>query len=173
MTEHKGSTTLFTTETGMRPYISAGTEDHKPELHSRPRADAAGVGASNLDGIRAVVVEDEGITQMQLRRSLKNAGATVVASATTGQEGVEAVLRERPDLVLMDVRMPGAIDGLEAAQLILAQYRVCIVMLTAFSDAEYRKRADEINVCAYLVKPVTSETLIPKLVSALRKFESG
>ena len=69
-----------------------------------------------LAGKSVVVVEDEGITQMQLRRILRNAGLKVVGSATNGAEGVEVVLRERPDLVLMDIRMPGSFDGLEAAR---------------------------------------------------------
>lgn len=108
--------------------------------------------------------------QMQLRRSLKNAGLKVVASAVTGEEGVEAVLRERPDLVLMDIRMPGAIDGLEAAKRILAEYAVCIVMLTAFSDEEYLNKAKALNVGGYVLKPVTTESLLPQLETAMRNF---
>ena len=86
---------------------------------------------------------------------------------------MEAVLRERPDLMLMDVQMPGPIDGLEAARRILAEYRVCIVMLTAFSQEEFRKRAAEINVCGYVLKPITTDTLLPQLEAALRGFQGG
>jgi AmiR/NasT family two-component response regulator len=123
-----------------------------------------------LAGKRVVVVEDEGITQMQLRRMLKNAGLTVLASAGNGEEGVETVLRERPDLVLMDICMPGPFDGLEAARRILAEYHVCLVMLTAFSDDNYRKRSAEIRTCGYVVKPITTESLIPLLEAAFRNF---
>lgn len=125
---------------------------------------------SSLSGKRVVIVEDEGVTQMQLRRILKQVGATVVASATTGETGVEAVLRELPDLVLMDIRMPGAFDGLEAARRILSEYYVCLVMLTAFSDEHYRQKAAELNAAGYVIKPITSETLIPQLEAALRSF---
>jgi two-component system, response regulator PdtaR len=123
-----------------------------------------------LAGMRVVIVEDEGITQMQLRRMLKLAGLDVVASATGAEQAVEIVLRERPDLVLMDIRMPGPYDGLEAARRILSEYSVCIVMLTAFSEDEYLEKARDLNVCGYVLKPVTSEILIPLLESALRSF---
>jgi len=101
---------------------------------------------------------------------LKNAGLKVVASAINGEQGVESVLRERPDLVLMDIRMPGSFDGLEAARRILAVYSVCIVMLTAFSDEEYQKQAEELKLCGYVLKPVTTESLIPKIEAAIRNF---
>src|SRR5690242_14654533 len=91
---------------------------------------------SVLSGKRVAVVEDEGITQLQLSRILRSQGLEVVGTAADGQEAVEVVLATRPDLVLMDIRMP-IMDGLEASERILAEYPVCIVMLTAFSDEEY------------------------------------
>lgn len=124
----------------------------------------------DLIGRRVVIVEDEGVTQMQLRRMLKQVGMTVLGSAINGQDGVDIVLRERPDLVLMDIRMPGAIDGLEAARRILAEFHVCIVMLTAFSEDEYRRRAEEIAVADYIVKPVTRDILVPAITAALKRF---
>lgn len=101
----------------------------KPAIFS-PHEQSSGpdIPSSPLAGKRVVIVEDEGITQMLLRRMLKEAGLTVLTSAVNGEEGVRTVLRERPDLVLMDIRMPGSFDGLEAARRILAEYRVCIVM---------------------------------------------
>ena len=132
-----------------------------------------GTRASPIAGKRVVIVEDEGIIQMQLRRMLKTAGLTVLASATSGAEGVEVVLRERPDLVLMDISMPGSVDGLEAARRILSEYPVCIVMVTAFSDEEYRKQAEDIHASGYVVKPVVAESLIPQLEGALRKFHQS
>src|SRR5581483_6962366 len=93
-----------------------------------------------LAGKRVVIVEDEGITVMQLRRMLVRAGMLVVGTAGNGKEGIETVLRERPDIVLMDIKMP-VMDGLEAARRILETYPVCILMLTAYSTAEYQHRA--------------------------------
>lgn len=125
----------------------------------------------SLVGKRAVIVEDEGVTQLQLTRILRSQGIQVVGTAGNGKVAVEVVLRERPDLVLMDIRMP-VMDGLEASERILAEYRVCIVMLTAFSDEEYQKRAEELGTCGYVVKPIMVETLMPQLKDAFHKFIS-
>jgi two-component system, response regulator PdtaR len=153
----------------MQPNISFAPESQNfPSLNRQ--SDPSEGHSPVLVGKSVVVVEDEGVTQMQLRRMLKNAGLNVAASATNGEQGVEAVLRERPDLVLMDIRMPGSIDGLEAAKRILAEYAVCIIILTAFSDEEYRKQAEDLNVCGYVLKPITTETLLPRIENAMRNF---
>jgi len=125
--------------------------------------------AHSLLGKRAVIVEDEGITQLQLSKLLRSEGIKVVGTASDGQEGVELVLKERPDFVLMDIRMP-VMYGLEATERVLTEYRVCIVMLTAFSDEGYRQRAMELGACGYVLKPVTGETLMPQLRAAYHKF---
>lgn len=122
-----------------------------------------------LKGRSVVVVEDEGVTQMQLRRCLSHAGLNVVATAINGRDGVAVVLRERPDIVLMDIRMP-VMDGMEASQQILKEMPVCIVMLTAFSDQEYRDRAYRLGVSGYVIKPITSDLLLPIIVQAYDSF---
>ena len=124
-----------------------------------------------LIGKRIVIVEDEGVTQMQLRRALTKAGLQVVGAANNGKSAVEVVLRERPDVVLMDVQMP-VMDGLEAAQLILAEYRVCVVMLSAFATEEHQDKAKELGACGYLHKPVITETLFSQLEQAWRRFHT-
>ncbi|HZT42607.1 MAG TPA: response regulator [Chthonomonadaceae bacterium] len=128
-----------------------------------------GIGV-DLKGKRAVVVEDEGVTQLQLRRMLRSRGVAVVGVAANGQEAIEVVLRHKPDFVLMDIQMP-VMNGLEASRRILEQYPVCIVMLTAFSEEEYLQEAQEIGVSGYVLKPVTTETLLPPLTAALQKFQ--
>ena len=112
-----------------------------------------------------VICEDEGILQMQLQRALTRAGLQVVGSANNGRTGVETVLRKRPDIVLMDIRMP-IMDGLEATRRILAVYHPCIVMLTAYADENYQQQAREIGASGYIIKPVTTETLLPQLHAA-------
>jgi YesN/AraC family two-component response regulator len=122
---------------------------------------------SLLTGKRAAIVEDEGLTVMQLRKTLTAAGVEVVGSAGDAVSGIELVLAERPDFVLMDITMPGELDGLDAAEAILADYPVCIVIVSAYSDGHYRDRASAIPTCGYVVKPVISQTLIPELERAL------
>jgi AmiR/NasT family two-component response regulator len=139
------------------------------ESQAQPRSAAP---ARSLAGKRVVICEDEGITQIQLKRILAQAGLIVVGTAGDGHAGVEAALRERPDLVLMDIRMPG-MNGLEAARRIMAAYRVCIVMLTAYATEEYQQQAAEIGSCGYVVKPITAQTLLPQLQKAYARFTEG
>ncbi len=124
--------------------------------------------AAGLQGRTAIIVEDEGITQMQVRRILSRAGLRVLASAISGEEGVRTVLREHPDLVLMDINMPGAFDGLEATRRILHEFPTCVVMVTAYS--EHREEADSIGASGYVVKPVNSDTLLLEMARAWHKF---
>ena len=122
----------------------------------------------DLQGKRVLVVEDEGITQMQLRVSLQRAGLRIVGAAGSGPDGVEIALREHPDIVLMDINMPGAYNGLEAARRILEDSPACIVMLTAYN--EYRSTAEEIGACGYVTKPMDDRSLLPQLSEAWHRF---
>jgi CheY-like chemotaxis protein len=124
---------------------------------------------SSLHGKRVVICEDEGITLMQLRRLMDRAGLTVAGAVNNGKEGLEIALRERPDIVLMDVGMP-VMDGFEAARLILEVYRPCIIMLTGYPNEEFKAQAAALGVSGYVVKPVTSDALIPRIMEALAEF---
>jgi two-component system, response regulator PdtaR len=146
-------------------------EDALPSASQNSPSQSNPEDAFTLLGKRIIIVEDEGITQMQLRRSLTKAGLQVVATANNGQTAVEVVLRERPDLVLMDIRMP-IMDGLEAARRILQEYRVCIVMLTAFATEEYQEKAKELGACGYIHKPIITATLFSELQEAYSKFQT-
>jgi response regulator NasT len=139
-----------------------------PRSASSPDSSSGSV--TGLAGKRVVIVEDEGVTQMQLHRVLKMAGLTVAGFAVTGEQAVEVTLREKPDIVLMDIQMPGAMNGLEAAEAILRTTRTCVVMLTAYS--EHRERAEAIGASGYVLKPVDSYSLVPELVRAWRRFEA-
>lgn len=125
-----------------------------------------------LNGKRVVIVEDEGMLQLQLRMMLRAVGMDIVGTAANGQEAIEIVLATRPDVVLMDINMP-VMNGLEASEQILAQYPVCIVMLTAFSEADFQEKAKQIGTCGYVIKPVTSDTLLPQLLTAVQGFRSS
>ena len=129
--------------------------------------------ASPLWNKSVLVAEDEGLMQMHLRRLLVQKGAAMALAARSGPESVEIFLEMRPDLVLMDVDMPGEYDGLEAARRILEAQPACIVMLSGFSDEAHQERACQIGVYAYLVKPITLETIVPALEAALQEFEQA
>ena len=151
----------------MHIWLAESEEANAPEAASVPLPPDIN---ALLHGKRVVVCEDEGITQLQLRRVLTRAGMQVVGAAINGQEAVDIVLRERPDLVLMDIYMP-LIDGLEAARRILETQPVCIIMLTAFSDEDYLRRAQEVGASGYVVKPITGDTLLPQIRTAYQAYQ--
>jgi YesN/AraC family two-component response regulator len=117
---------------------------------------------SALAGKRIVTVEDESITQMQLRKVLTRAGLVVVGQAMNGRDGVELILREKPDLVTMDITMP-IMDGLEATRQIMEQDNTCVVIVSAYTNEEYRQKAAEVGACGYVVKPIAAASLLPAL----------
>lgn len=124
----------------------------------------------DLTGKRVVVVEDEGLTQLQLKKMLRIAGMEIVGDAANGAEGVDTVLATHPDIVLMDINMP-IMNGLEASRRILSEFPACIVILTAYSQEEYVEEAEQLGVCGYVLKPVTRELLLPQLQKAFEKHE--
>jgi AmiR/NasT family two-component response regulator len=123
----------------------------------------------DLKGKRIVICEDEGLTVMQLERALTRAGLIVVGKAGNGTDCVNLVLNEKPDIVLMDIVMPGE-TGLEATRRIMGQFPTCIVMLTANSDEEHIEQAKELGAAGYIPKPITTEQLMPALRQALQMF---
>lgn len=127
--------------------------------------------ANILAGRTAIVVEDEGITQLQVRRALEAAGVKVVGVAADGVTAVQLALQERPDLVLMDINMPGNTNGLEATRQILAQFDTCVIVLTAYND--FQPEAITAGASGYITKPVTYQTLIPGIKTAYAKFRTG
>ena len=122
-----------------------------------------------LDGKRVVIADDEGMNLLFLRKALMGAGMLVVGEAHNGHQAVESVLRERPDLVILDIDMP-IMDGLEAARCILDAYSVCIIFLTGHTNDKHFQRAWEQGGCAFINKPVNSKTLLPLLDQAYLAF---
>jgi len=117
---------------------------------------------SPLAGKRIVTVEDESITQLQLRKVLTRAGLIVVGQAMNGKEGVDLILREKPDLVTMDITMP-VMDGLEATRQVMERDKTCVVIVTAYTNEEYRQKAEEVGASGYVVKPIAAASLLPAL----------
>lgn len=117
---------------------------------------------SSLAGKRIVTVEDESITQLQLRKVLTRAGLIVVGQAMNGRDGVELILREKPDLVTMDITMP-IMDGLEATRQVMEKDDTCVVIVSAYTNDEYRQRAEAVGASGYVVKPIAAASLLPAL----------
>jgi AmiR/NasT family two-component response regulator len=114
---------------------------------------------------RILIAEDETIIRLDLRQILERAGFDVCAEARDGEEAVELARAERPDVAILDVRMP-RLDGIEAARRILDQRPIPIVMLTAYGQDELVSRAVEVGVFGYLVKPFRESDLLPAIHAA-------
>ncbi|MDP9832433.1 response regulator NasT [Trueperella abortisuis] len=120
--------------------------------------------------VRVLVVEDETLIRLDIVETLQDAGYTVVAEGASGEEAVELAAEHNPDLIVMDVKMP-VMDGLTAAEKILSEQQVAIVMLTAFSQRELVERARDAGAMAYVVKPFTPEHLIPAVEIAISRSQ--
>jgi two-component system, response regulator PdtaR len=118
---------------------------------------------------RILVAEDEAIIRLDLSEMLGEAGYDVVGQASNGEQAVEMATELRPDLVIMDVKMP-VLDGISAAEQI-GKERICpVVMLTAFSQTELVERARDAGVMAYIVKPFTATDVVPAIDIALSRW---
>ena len=116
-----------------------------------------------------VIAEDEAIVRLDLRETLEEEGYEVVGETGRGDEAVELVREHAPDLVILDVKMPGK-DGLTAAAEINAHRRSAVLILTAFSQRDLVERARDAGALAYLVKPFQRDELLPAIEVALARF---
>jgi AmiR/NasT family two-component response regulator len=119
--------------------------------------------------IRVVIAEDEAIIRLDLRETLEEEGYEVVGETGRGDKAVELTRELRPDLAILDIKMPH-MDGLEAARIISGE-RICgVLMLTAFSQREVVEDARDSGALAYLVKPYQKSDLIPAIEVAIGRF---
>ena len=119
--------------------------------------------------VRVVVAEDEAIIRLDLVETLREEGFDVVADTGRGDEAVGLVTEHRPDVAILDVKMPG-IDGIEAARQIAPQRGTAVVILTAFSQRELIEEAREAGAMTYLVKPYRRDALVPAVELALARY---
>jgi two-component system, response regulator PdtaR len=118
---------------------------------------------------RVLVAEDEALIRLDLAEMLKDEGYEVIGQAGDGQEAVEMAEELKPDLVIMDVKMPRR-DGIDAAAEIASKRIAPIVILTAFSQRDLVERARDAGAMAYLVKPFSINDLIPAIEVAVSRF---
>jgi two-component system, response regulator PdtaR len=116
--------------------------------------------------VRIVVAEDEALIRMDLIEMLDEAGYEVIAQASDGAQAIELVKEHKPDLAILDVKMP-ILDGISAAEEIIATCPV--LMLTAFSQRELVDRARDAGVMAYVLKPFTINDLVPAIEIAISR----
>ncbi len=121
-------------------------------------------------GARVVIAEDEALIRLDLRETLEEEGYEVVGETGRGDEVVELVRKQRPDLAILDIKMPGE-DGLSAAAKITSERLAAVLVLTAFSQRELVDRAREAGALAYLVKPFQRNDLLPAMELAMGRFE--
>ena len=145
----------------------APAEDTEPRADVLPEEnDTSGLRPAR----RVVVAEDEALIRLDIVEMLREAGYDVVAEADNGQRAVELAQEHRPDVVLMDVKMP-VLDGITAAEQIASVRVAPVVLLTAFSQRELVERAREAGAMAYVVKPFTLDDLVPAIEIAISRYE--
>jgi len=119
--------------------------------------------------VRVLVAEDEGLIRMDIVQTLTEAGYEVVAEAADGEAALQLAAEHQPDVAVLDVKMP-KLDGISAAEK-LAELKIPVVMLTAFSQQDLVTRASEAGAMAYVVKPFKPEDLLPAITIALSRHE--
>ncbi len=121
---------------------------------------------------RVLIAEDEALIRLDLAEMLREEGYDVVGEASDGQEAVDLAEKLRPDLVIMDVKMPRR-DGIDAAAEIAGKRIAPILILTAFSQRDLVEKARDAGAMAYLVKPFSITDLIPAIEVAVCRFEEA
>jgi two-component system, response regulator PdtaR len=121
---------------------------------------------------RVVIAEDEALIRLDLKEMLEEEEYEVVGEAGDGETAVKLAVSQRPDLVILDVKMP-VLDGLSAAEQIAEQRIAPVVILTAFSQRDLVERARDAGAMAYLVKPFTKADLVPAIEMAVSRFQEA
>jgi response regulator NasT len=127
-------------------------------------------GSSNKSSRRIIIADDESLIRLDLREMLTHLGYDVIGEAGDGQTAIELALKLRPDLVVMDIKMPD-VDGITAAESLTRERVAPVVLLTAYSDQPLVERAKEAGVVGYVVKPFREAELMPVIELSLARFE--
>jgi response regulator NasT len=139
------------------------------DLSTPVRPSAEPTSSGTKPARRAVVAEDEALIRMDVVETLREAGFEVVGEAGNGEEAVALATEHKPDVVVMDVKMP-VLDGISAAEQIVKAHLAPVVMLTAFSQTELVERARDAGAMAYVVKPFSPADLLPAVEIAISRY---
>ena len=123
-----------------------------------------------MDRMRIVIAEDEPVTCLDIKEMLAEEGFVVIGTCGDGESALELARQSKPDLVLLDVKMP-VLGGIEAAGIICRERLAPVLLMTAYSSPEFIEQAAASGVLAYIVKPVTKNALIPACHIALRRYQ--
>ncbi len=121
------------------------------------------------NGHRVLIAEDEAIIRLDLKEMLEEEGLSVVGEASDGEAAIRLAREASPDLVIMDIKMPG-MDGLTAAEKIVEEDLAAVLILTAFSQRDLVQRAADAGAMGYLVKPFQKSDLLPAIEIALARY---
>jgi AmiR/NasT family two-component response regulator len=123
-----------------------------------------------MDSLRIIIADDEPIIRLDLRKTLENMGHQVVAEAGDGARAVDMARELKPDIVILDIKMP-ELDGIDAAKMITTDGIAPVLLLTAYSQKDLVDRAKDAGVFAYLVKPFKEADLLPAMEIAISRYE--
>jgi AmiR/NasT family two-component response regulator len=144
----------------------------KDDLDTDPTVNDEGTGSpgGKISPVRrAIVAEDEALIRMDVVETLTEAGYEVVGEAADGEQAIKLATELRPDVVVMDVKMP-VLDGITAAERIAKAHVAPVVLLTSFSQTELVERARDAGAMAYVVKPFTPADLLPAVEIAIARY---
>jgi two-component system, response regulator PdtaR len=120
---------------------------------------------------KVLIVEDEFIIQLFIARTLRKGGLEIVGEASSSEEAILIIDKNRPDLILMDIGIKGALDGIEAARFINSVHRIPIAFITGNSDLKTLERASSVHPLAILFKPLDERRLFDKVQELLTSLE--
>ncbi|MDE3090209.1 MAG: response regulator [Chloroflexota bacterium] len=123
-----------------------------------------------MERTRVIIADDESVIRADLREMLTNLGYLVVGEVGDGQSAVNVARELKPDVVIMDIKMPD-LDGIEAAKILTQEKVAPVLLLTAYSQRDLIDRAKEAGVVGYLVKPFREQEIVPAIEIALERFK--
>jgi AmiR/NasT family two-component response regulator len=122
-----------------------------------------------MESLRVLVADDESIIRLDLRETLRKMGHEVIGEAGDGRRAVELSRQLKPDLVILDIKMP-EMDGIDAAKVISTEKIAPVVLVTAYSQIDLVQRAQDAGVFGYVVKPFKESDLLPAVAIAIARF---